>query len=355
MTEPERPTEGPSALGRLLRHLDAQAHSPLVVVLLVLLLGGQVALMTPPGRTVPAMCDADVYAMAADNARHGKPLYPLTPQGDPRTPEGGYLPFLYPPPFAAALAPLGNLPHQTTVNLFRWLALLGSVAYALCLVRLAGRAISLRSVLVALNVLLLMPGFRFNLIAGQIEPLLWTMFALAIMGMGRGGLLAASCLVKPFAAWPLALAAWREPKRVLPWAAGVLIAGFLVGGLVCGWGSYAQWLAYAPARMYRVAFYYENISLGLAPLRLLGWTQLPAWGRPFLMGMYLLMPGLVAWAMRRRPAALQIGWVGAAAILFAPFSRMYYLPLLLVPIAAELGEAKTEERKNGKTEEQGTE
>jgi len=44
----------------------------------------------------------------------------------------------------------------------------------------------------------------------------------------------------------------------------------------------------------------------------------------------------VAWVMRRRPAAVQASWVAAAALLFAPFSHHYYLPLLLVPMALEV-------------------
>lgn len=151
-------------------------------------------------------------------------------------------------------------------------------------------------------------------------------------------MLAASCLVKPFAVWPLAVAAWREPRRVVPQALVVLAAGLVLGGVVCGLGAYGDWLSYTPARMYRVVFHERNISLSLLPLRALGYTVLPDWGRLFLLGMYGLGPGLVAWFMRRREAVLQIAWVGAAAILFAPFSRDYYLPLLLVPLALELRE-----------------
>jgi hypothetical protein len=54
------------------------------------------------------------------------------------------------------------------------------------------------------------------------------------------------------------------------------------------------------------------------------------------MGMFAVGPGLVAIVMRRRPAAIQASWVAAAALLFAPFSHEYYLPLLLVPMAFEV-------------------
>lgn len=337
-------------LKRFVRWVTPPLRSPVVTGLMLANVALHVGLLLPLtwGRYF-AMADADVYAVAAQHALHGGPLYPLTPQGDPRTPTGGYLPFLYPPPFAAALAPLGWLPHLALVRLSYLLAFAFFWVYAALLARLANGRITVRGVLGAGLILMVFPGTYFNLVAGQVEPLLWTMFALAVIGVGRGGMLAASCLVKPFAAWPLALAAWREPRRVLPWAAAVLAAGILAGGLVCGWDSYAQWLSYTPARMYRVAFFHENVSLGLMPLRLLGFTQLPDWGRVFLLGMYVVMPGLVAWVMRKRPVAVQIAWVGAAAILFAPFSRMYYLPVVLVALACEARTAKTEEQKNRKT------
>lgn len=283
------------------------------------------------------MADVDVYALAAEHVVAGRQLYPLFPTGDAPTPDGGFLPFLYPPSFAAALAPLGYLPHQTTVRLLYLVTFVAFWAYALCLARLATGRWALWPTLGAGLILTIFPGSYFSLVSGQVEPLLWLIFALALLTPARGALLAASCLVKPFAVWPLALAAWREPRRVVWQATVVVVAGLVLGGFVAGWGSYAQWLSYTPHRMYRVVFFHDNISLSLLPLRLLGWQSLPDWGRAFLMAMYLLGPAAVAWLTRRRPLAVQYAWVGAAAILFAPFSRDYYLPLLLAPLALELG------------------
>lgn len=283
------------------------------------------------------MADVDVYALAAEHVVTGQRLYPLFPTGDPRTPDGGFLPFLYPPPFAAALAPLGYLPHQAIVRLLYCITFLAFWAYALCMGRFVTGRWGLWPTLGAGLTLTVFPGSYFSLVSGQVEPLLWLMFALALLTPARGALLAVSCLVKPFAVWPLALAAWRERWRIVWQAAVILAAGLLLGALVAGWGAYAEWLRYTPNRMYRVAFFHDNISLSLLPLRLLGWQALPQWGKAFLMGMYLLGPAAVAWVTRRRPLAVQYAWVGAAAILFAPFSRDYYLPLLATPLAIELG------------------
>ena len=327
-------------LRRLLQWLLPQLRTPLLTAVLLANLALHVGYLLPRALSdYYPMADADVYAMAGRNVLARAPLYPLTPQGDPRTPDGGHLPFLYPPPFAALLAPLGTLPRHLAVRLLKVLTFLTLWAYAAALCKLATGGVTWRGTLGAGAVLTVTPGMHFNLISGQVEPLLWLMLALSLMTPATGVLLAASCLVKPFAAWPLALAALREPRRVLPQAALTATVGLLLGGLVCGLGAYAAWLHYTPDRMYRVVFFGENISLGLVPLRLLGWQTLPAWGRAFLMGMYVLGPGAVAWLTRRRPLPLQIAWVAAAAILFAPFSRLYYLPILLVPLALEVREA----------------
>ena len=324
---------------RLLQWLVPQLHSPLVKLFLLANLAFHLGYLAPLALSrYYEMADADAYAMAGRNALHGQSLYPLTPHGDPQTPQGDYLPFLYPPPFAAALAPLGALSQFAAVRVLKVLTFLAFWAYAAALSKLATGRVSLWGVLGAGLLATLTPGAHFNLISGQADPLLWLMLALALLTPATGALLAASCLVKPFAAWPLALAALRRPRQIVPQAALTLILGGLLGLAVCGWGAYVAWLHYTPQRMYGVIFFGQNISLGLLPLRLLGWHALPRWGRAFLMGMYVLGPAAVAWLMHRRPLELQIAWVAVAAVLFAPFSRLYYLPLILTPLALEVRE-----------------
>ncbi|MHB8993763.1 MAG: glycosyltransferase family 87 protein [Armatimonadota bacterium] len=324
----------------ILRWLVPQLRTPLLAALLFANVALHVGYLLPLALSDHyPMADADVYAMAGRQALTGQPLYPLTPEGDPRTPEGEYLPFLYPPPFAALLAPLGMISQYTAVRVLKVLTFLAFWLFAASLCRLTIGKLTWRGTLGAALVATLTPGAYFNLVSGQVDPFLWLLLALALLTPLSGVLLAASCLVKPFAAWPLVLALWRQPRRVLPQAIVTLGVGVLLGGLICGWEAYAQWLHYTPQRMYGVIFVPQNISFSLLPLRLLGWQELPSWGRAFLMGMYLLGPASVAWLARRRPFELQLAWVAAAAILFAPFSRLYYLPLLLIPLALEVREA----------------
>lgn len=282
------------------------------------------------------MVDAHVYARAAQNVWHGQPLYPLTPTGDIKTPDGQPMPFLYSPVFGAALWPLGWMQTENIVRVFFVLGFACFWVFSGALAWIVNGRVTWRGVLGAAAIAYITPGMYFNLTSGQIETLLATLFILAVCGIAPGILLGASLLVKPFVAWPLGILALRQPRRIILPAAVAIIASAIVGALVCGVDSYRQWMIYAPNTMYALIFGNMNTSLGLLPLRLLGYTTLPTWGRPFLMGVFVVVPAVVAWIMRRRPAVIQASWVGAAALLFAPFSHDYYLPLLLVPMAFEV-------------------
>jgi len=282
------------------------------------------------------MVDAHVYARAAQNVWRHEGVYPLTPAGDIRAPDGQRMPFLYSPFFAALLGPLGALPTESIVRVFFVLAFACFWGIAATLAWIVNGCVTWRGVLGAGFVAMMTPGVYFNVMSGQIEELLQLLFVLAMAGVAPGVLLGVSVLVKPFAAWPLAVMAWRQPRRLIPTAAAALLIGGALGALVCGADSYGQWMHYSQNTMYGLIFGNMNTSLGLLPLRLAGFTALPSWGRVFLMGMFVAFPMLVAWVMRRRPPQIQASWAAAAALLFAPFSHHYYLPLLLVPMAFEV-------------------
>jgi hypothetical protein len=320
-------------LGGLLRLIP----SPVVTIILVGHLVLNLGFLLPKclsGWFV--MVDGHVYARAAQNVWRGAGIYPLTPTGDLLTPDHQPMPFLYSPAFAALLGPLGWLSTDALVRVFFVLAFASFWGIAAVLAWIVNGRVTWRGVLGAGYVAMMTPGMYFNVMSGQIETLLQLLFALAMVGVAPGLLLGASLLVKPFAAWPLAIMALRQPRRIIPTAAVALVVGVVVGAVVCGPGSYSQWLRYSQDTMYGLIFGNMNTSLGLLPLRLLGYSELPGWGRGFLTGVFMLFPALVAWVMRGRPAPIQASWVAATALLFAPFSHHYYLPLLLVPMAFEV-------------------
>jgi len=332
------PTEARSVHAEyLLRRLLPLVRSPVVTWIIIGHLALNLGFMLPKclsGWFV--MVDAHVYARAAQNVWRHEGVYPLTPAGDIRTPDDQPMPFLYSPFFAALLGPLGWLSTESIVRVFFGLGFACFWGLAAALAWIVNGRVTWRGVLGAGYVAMMTPGMYFIVMSGQIEALLQLLFVLAMVGVAPGVLLAVSLLVKPFAAWPLAIMALRQPRRIIPAAALTLAIGLALGVLVCGADSTRQWLHYSQTTMYGLIFGNMNTSLGLLPLRLLGYAELPSWGRPFLMGMFVAFPGIVAWVMRRRPAAVQASWVAAAALLFAPFSHHYYLPLLLVPMALEV-------------------
>jgi len=332
------PTAGRSLVAEgVLRRLLPLVPSPVVTGVLIAYLLLNLGFMLPKclsGWFV--MVDAHVYARAAQNVWRGESVYPLTPTGDIQTPDHQPMPFLYSPFFAALLGPLGWMSTEGIVRVFFILGFACFWGIAAALAWIVNGRVTWRGVLGAGFVAGLTPGVYFNVMSGQIESLLQLLFVLAMVGIAPGVLLAASLLVKPFVAWPLAVMALRRPRRIILPAALALALGVALGAWVCGPGSYGQWLHYSQSTMYGLIFGNMNTSLGLLPLRLLGYTELPSWGRLFLMGMFAVFPALVAWVMRRRPPEIQASWVSATALLFAPFSHHYYLPLLLVPMAFEV-------------------
>lgn len=280
--------------------------------------------------------DAHTYAYAAQNAWRGIGVYPLFPGGDLLTPQGQALPFLYSPFFVALVRPLGAMSLDNIVRVFHLLSFMSFWAYAAILAWIVNRRLTWRGVLGAGYLCILMPGMYFNLLSGQIETFLLVLFSLAMIGWAPGILLALSALIKPFSLWPLFIWALREPRRILVPAGITFFIGGAFGASVYGLFGYQQWLAYVPKRMSELLFGNLNPSLALLPLRWLGFTKLPSWGNFFLLGMFLLVPGVVAWVMRKRPVAIQASWTAATALLFVPFSHYYYLPAFLVPMALEV-------------------
>lgn len=274
--------------------------------------------------------DANVYAIAAGAAYQHTPLYPRPGQEEYVSSDGRVASFLYPPPFAAAIAPLGPLTLGWRLVIWYTLVYAGLWAYAACLVRLAGRAVTLRRVLLAGLVLTVWPGTAFALTAGQADVFLWLLFALALTTGAAGIFMAAILWVKPFLAFPLAVALLRERGRHWLTAGAVLGLGILLGGVVCGWHAYSEWLTFLPSRIGTVTLDRNNLSLAVLPFRIMRMSALPDWGRPYLLVIQVAGPLLVAWLARRCVPQLQYAWVGVASLLCAPFCWGYYLPFLLM-------------------------
>ena len=289
--------------------------------------------------------DLILYFGAARAALNGGPLY--TPRPD-YGPDSKPFEYLYPPPFAAAIAPLGQLDWLPFARLWTVALIAACLIYACCLMRLSGRR-DPWAFLSALAILIVFPGATRAVSLGQIDPLLWAIFGLSVWlaparaGMS-GALLGIASAIKIYSFWPL-LALRQSENRAGFWrgALGVLALSLVVGAIVCGPASYGQWARVVLPEAAQGTFNSDNFSLSMAGLRLAragGWHYAggPLTGLPkaWLSLAALAGPLATLLATRRLDLRWRLALVSCAAAWCAPLCWSTYLPLALVPLALAL-------------------
>lgn len=298
-------------------------------------------------RTDPHRNMAAYYQLGA-RLHAGEPMYwplpPLLPQVQ------DVLLYLYPPTFAAffALAPVAS--WATFSHAWSAVVCAALLAYGVLLARLAGR-MTVWGVLGALLVLMWWPGTGEVLVAAQVDPLLWVIFAAAFAWPRSAGFaLAFAGLLKPFAVVAFVAGLVRYRWRYVAGAAAAGAFAVLLGTVAFGWTGHLEawraWFAHVLPSFSQGSWSPTNYSLTMFPLRAarhLGWIadgRLPALASAYLSLASLAVPAVVAWALRRRSWALQGAASVAATVLAAPICWNYYLPALLLAPAALLGEQR---------------
>jgi hypothetical protein len=293
--------------------------------------------------------DTLYYYTAAERVRTGEALYwPWPEYGPHMLTEAALYPYErhpYPPFVAPALAPLTVVPYLDFAR-YVYIPLFAAFwVYAACLAWLAYRKLTLAGMLLAGLFLALTPGAYGAISTGQLDPVLWALFGLALAVPGfRGAGFTMSAMVKLYCAWPLLLALRYEGRRVLVPAVAAVASGILIGMLVMGpigyAGAFIDWARYMLPVVGQGTFNPYNISISFAGLRLLaelGWEYtpgpLPGWARLYLNIVGIGAPILAAWLVRKREPVLQYAVVTCTAVLFAPLCWISYLPLLLAPAA----------------------
>jgi hypothetical protein len=292
--------------------------------------------------------DTLFYYTAAERVRTGEALYWPWPEYGPHFLKDVAYPHErhpYPPFVAPALAPLTVVPVLDFVRYAYIPLIVAFWVYAACLVWLARRRVTVIGVLIAGLFLALTPGSYKAVILGQLDPVLWALFGLALtVPWFRGAGFMLSGMVKLYCAWPLLLALRYEGRRVLVPAVTALTSGVVIGMLVMGpsgfMGAFADWARYMLPVVGQGTFNATNVSISFAGLRLLaelGWEYvpgpLPGWARLYLSVVGIAAPVIAAWLTRKREVVFQYAVVTCAAVLFSPLCWTTYLPLLLAPAA----------------------
>ncbi len=295
--------------------------------------------------------DMVLYFRAARNVNAGRPLYTPRPHYGPDSKPFEYL---YPPPFAAAIAPMGRLPWLTFAKIWTLGLVASFVGFALCLSLLSER-FGFWSFIGWLALIRVFPGSARALALGQIDPLLWFLSAWGVWAIalrakepraGSGAVLGVASLIKIYAAWPL-FSVGKDEGRAQIWGGAIVVGalGLVLGALVCGPDSYAQWAHAVLPIAGQGTFNPDNYSFSMGVLRvaaLLGWHYAggPLVGLPklWLSGASIGGPLATLLATKRLEIRWRVALLTVAAAWCAPLCWSTYLPLVLIVVA--LGAAK---------------
>lgn len=250
----------------------------------------------------------------------------------------------YPPPLSSIL---GMLPAMSLARFSKiWTLVLCAAfwIYAICLTKIAIGRISLSGTLIAGLALTLFPGTHVALSSGQIDPILWALFGMALaIPKLKGACLMSITLVKPWALWPLLWAIkdrWKVVNGALIVALGSLVLGGFVRGVEVFYSEWLTWLRDVLPFLGQGSWATGNWSISFGVLRVLKqlgfWKYpdgvLPGWAQLWLFFCGIFVPILSGIFLRKRRMIIQLSIIGCIAIVFSPICWISYLPILLTPI-----------------------
>jgi alpha-1,2-mannosyltransferase len=292
--------------------------------------------------------DFSAYWDAASRLLAGEPLYDAEQLAGPYAPQRQFL-YLYPPPLAAAAAPLALLfPDDYRAAAWLWAVLGAAILVAVTLAVAGAERLVDRFALLAgrgrwllVGAALTLPPVVGELVLGNVHLLLLGLLGLAWLGIrraetgdARGDVVAGlavgvAAVVKVFPglllAWFLVTRRWRAAAFTL---VGALAAVFVMLPLtgIDAWRDYPTVLANLAAPIDTT----DTLApaVWLAPL--LGYT-------PARVIVTVAALGLLAWAALRREAAASFGGAVILSLLVAPALYHHYLAISVLPFLLALG------------------
>ncbi len=305
------------------------------------------------------------YLDAGMAARVGAPLYDPEPVAAPHEFVGKW-PYLYPPPLAAVLSFLPPLDYPTFDRLWLILNVLALCMFGASLARIRDGRWSIRGAWIWSAAVFATPGAAHALHFGNVEPLIW-----ALVGVGfsvptvAGAALALGAAFKVTPAWAWLTFVSRRPGRHVPSTAAATVGLTALSAWVFGARRLLElcreWITAVLPSLSQGQFWGGSIAVlrdGIGPLDVLGnvslsflpvqlaaltvWDYqggpLPAGARLFLTGVGLGLPLLLLWRLRFLSLRMQAAVVLCVAALVSPITRIFTLPLLLLPLAIHRAE-----------------
>jgi len=247
--------------------------------------------------------------------------------------------YVNPPYLAAMLTPFAG--HYEAFSRCWYLLIVGAFwLFAMTLARISGR-VSVTSVMGWSLIIGLTPYAYYVMSVGNVDAILWPVFALAAIVERPVWCYTLMALIKPYAAWPLLVCATRQGVRTLRWpllAAAVLT---IVITACFGISQFVLWYKWVIPAVSQGTFDTINISLSVDILRLLRYVglwhystgPLPVGPRLFLSTLGVLAPVISIFAARKWSFQWQCLASYFSAMLFSPLCWGTYMIMFLVPAA----------------------
>lgn len=125
------------------------------------------------------------YYLAKERVHNDLPVYAQPPNIGENPHTGPHIPYpilyLYPPILACVISTLPKMSFLAFARIWTILLYTAFVVYAATLGRLATGKFSFHTILLASFILFYFPGTSRAIILGQIDPLLWAFFGLALV------------------------------------------------------------------------------------------------------------------------------------------------------------------------------
>ena len=286
--------------------------------------------------------DVVAYYLAKENIEAKLPLYEGLHEHGPHDRSQPF--YLYPPILASALAIMPQVKFLSFARLWT-LFLYGAFwIYAVSLGKLATGKASFSGSMVAGLFLFIFPGTYRALELGQIDPLLWSFFGLALtLPKLRGFFLMAISVIKPWGVWPFLWSLGKNYSVFL--GAGVVLGGsILIGTLIMGTGAFWEncwlWFTHVLPSLSQGAWSPDNRSLSFGVLRIFRYFglwkynggTLPFWSQAWLLLCGIVGPILTGLYLRHNSKNVQLSAVACSAILFSPIFWTTYIPIFLTLI-----------------------
>ncbi|MBT8396562.1 MAG: DUF2029 domain-containing protein [Gemmatimonadetes bacterium] len=307
--------------------------------------------------------DSVAYFTASRSAGPGSDLYGDQPSRGPHEFSGEWL-YLYPPPLAALLSFTPDVSYRTFDRFWLLVNMLSMWLFGASLARLRLGHWSVRGTLNWTAVVFLMPGSLLAVHFGNLSPVIW-----ALVGLGlalprlTGAALTVAAAFKITPVWALITLLIRRPRKHLgsAVASGALLTliSLKVFGLENLIRLCIRWFTDVAPALSQGQFWGGSLAIlkgGIGPLEILGNLSLSflpvqvavlsGWGYdggtlPPMIRLYLLLAGVggplvLLWLLRRHSPQLQATLILAAALFLSPITRVFSLPLLLLPLALRM-------------------